>query len=162
MKEKSKVYIETSVVSYLVGRPSKDLITAARQIITYDWWTHELPKFEPYISRPVIDEAKEGAPEVAKSRMSALKGFNFLEENEDISTTAQAYLDFTHLPEKCRLDCIHMAMASHYSMDYLVSWNCKHIVNAVITGKIRKANDALGLSTPQICTPEELFGADHD
>jgi hypothetical protein len=55
-----------------------------------------------------------------------------------------------------------MAVASHYSIDYLVSWNCKHIVNAVITGKIRKANEALGLNTPQICTPEELFGGYND
>ena len=159
---KSKVYIETSVVSYLIGRPSNDLIAAARQIITFEWWNNELPKLDPYISRPVIDEAQEGDSNLAISRLNALKGFNFLEEHEDIAMTAQAYLDFTHLPEKCRLDCIHMATASVYSMDFLVSWNCKHIVNAVITGKIRKANDSLGLATPEICTPEELFGGYDD
>jgi len=158
MKEKPKVYIETSVVSYLAARPSRDFVIAARQIITNEWWEHEISRFTPCISRPVVDEAERGDVEASKCRMEKLKGFVFLEENDQITELAQTYLKYTNLPERCYLDCLHMATASFHSMDFLLSWNCKHIVNPVIVEKIRRVNTALGLSTPGICTPESLFG----
>ena len=155
---KPKVYIETSVVSYLVGRPSKDIIVAARQVITYDWWHSELHKFEPRISSYVIDEAESGDNSVASKRLEALAGFPLLKNHENIDGLAQAYLDNTQLPEKCRLDCLHMATASFYAVAFLVSWNCKHIVNGIIIEKISQVNQGLGLKTPNIRTPEELYG----
>jgi len=146
---------------YLVGRPNKDPIVSARQIITHDWWKNELPKLEAHISRPVLAEAGDGDADLAQKRLEAIKDFTLLEEAESIQLIAQEYLDGTHLPEKCRVDCEHMATASFYSMDFMVSWNCKHIVNAVITKKIENVNDLLGLDTPKICTPEELYGVDN-
>ncbi len=112
MKPKPKIYIETSVVSYLVARPSRDLIIAAHQQITYDWWHEELPKFDAWVSDPVIDEAGKGDSEAAQYRLQAIKEFPVLEENNEILELAQIYLTTISLPEKCRVDCVHMAAAS--------------------------------------------------
>jgi len=162
MADKPKVYIETSVVSYLVAHPSKSLVVAGRQVITHDWWANELPKFEGYVSSYVMAEAKEGDPDMAKAREEKLSKFTYLEDSDEIAKIARRYLAFTGLPDKCLLDCEHMATASFYNLDFLVSWNCKHIVNGIITKKIKKANDSMDLPTPMICTPETLFEESND
>lgn len=161
MSEKPKIYIETSVISYLVARPSKDLIVAAHQQITYDWWHDELPKMAPHVSEFVYYEAARGDNNLAQRRLNLIKDFEFIEKNTITEDLADEYLQETKLPEKCRLDCLHMAIASIYGMKYMASWNCKHIVNGVITDKISEVNNSYGISTPNIRTPEELYGVDN-
>lgn len=161
MEDKPKIYIEASVVSYLVARPSKDPMTSFRQVITEDWWYEELPKLDGQISRYVIEEATRGDAKLAQKRLAFLDEFNCLNYIPQIDQLANLYLKETGLPEKCRLDCQHMATASIYGIKYFASWNCKHIVNGVIIDKIQIVNDALGISTPNIRTPEELYGVDH-
>ena len=104
MEQKPKVYIETSVVSYLVAKTSQNLITVAHQQITQDWWHHELPKFEAFISTSVTDEAKKGDLEYAQKRLDAIKGFELLEESPVILELADEYLITLYLPDKCRVD----------------------------------------------------------
>jgi len=157
MSEKPKVYIETSVVSYFVAAPSLHLLTLAHQQITLDWWTHELPKYEAFISSHVMDEAKKGDLKFAQKRLDALVGFAILEDNDVILELADNYLSILNMPKKCSVDCIHMATASVYNMDFMVSWNCKHIANANIKKKIQEINASFDIRTPEITTPEELY-----
>jgi hypothetical protein len=162
MEEKSKVYIETSVVSYLVAKPSMHLITLAHQQITLDWWTHELPKYVPFISSSVTEEAKMGDQEYSQKRLKALEGFKKLEQTPIVLELANEYLTTLHMPEKCRVDCIHMATASVYQMDFMASWNCKHIANANIKRKIKESIPHLTSTLLKSLHRKNSIGSNHD
>ncbi len=153
---KESVYIETSVVSYLVSRPSRDIIVAGHQQITYDWWKSSLTRFEIYISEIVIIESSQGDPDVSAKRLKELENFKILEIVPEVEDLGNLYLDKLRLPDKAKADAYHLAIATLHGMDYLISWNCRHIVNAVLRRIIENVNAELGYITPVICTPEEL------
>jgi hypothetical protein len=151
------VYIETSVISYLTSRPSRDLIIAAQQQITTDWWENVLfQEFKPCISEAVIDEAGQGDPAAAGKRLGKLVGIHILPVSSDTKELATAYLHCLSLPQSAELDAVHLATAVLNNVDYLVSWNCKHIANGRIIHLIQKENKLRNLPTPIICTPQEL------
>jgi len=127
---KQKVYIETSVISYLTSKPSRDLIIAAHQQITYDWWNTIKPNAECYISQFVIDEIQKGDSEAAQFRLKAIENLLILEVNDNIKNLAKKYQELLNLPEKSKLDAFHLAIAVIHRIDYLMSWNCKHIAAA--------------------------------
>lgn len=150
------VYVETTAVTYLTARPSRDLIVAAHQQITREWWEKARQRFALFVSFPVIEEISKGDTDAAKKRMDCVSDLPLLEVNAGIPDLAEYYLADISVPERARTDCIHLAIASWHGMDFLVSWNLAHIVNGEVIRRLQDLNDARGIRTPVICTPEEL------
>lgn len=154
---KPTVYIETTVVSYLTARPSRDLIIAAHQQVTAEWWEKSLPLCEPYVSPVVIEEIKRGDAEAAKLRIEKIASFPILEVTNDVRELADLYFARLQIPEKARGDAYHLALATYHGMDFLISWNFTHILSATIKVLVQDINAFRGIRTPIICTPEELM-----
>ena len=155
--QKPKVYIETSVISYLTANPSRDLIVASNQRITHEWWLHSKKQFDCYISQFVISELSQGDKFASSKRISMLHDLNFLEHTKDVESLSVAYYKLLGIPEKSRIDAFHLAIAVYYEIDFLLSWNCKHIANAIVSQKIRKYNMEQSLFVPILCTPQEML-----
>ncbi len=152
---KPKLYLETSVVSYLTARPSHDLIRAAHQQITRDWWETR-SSFDLYISQLVLDEAKGGDKEAAGRRLSALREARLVELTPETAILAREILRLGGMPAKAYVDALHVALAAVHGLDYLLTWNCAHIANATLRGKVEGTCRAVGYEPPVICTPMEL------
>jgi len=157
---KAKVYIETSIISYYTARPSRDLIVAGHQQITQDWWTSQLQLFDPHVSAIVLEEISQGDSEAAQTRLKAIDGFPSLAVTPDVIKLARAYFEALSLPDKARLDAIHLALGVQHGMDYLLSWNFTHISGARPRAIVQSLNYRMGIHTPVICTPEELLEGD--
>ena len=155
---KQKVYLETSFISYLAFKPSRDLVIAAHQQVTQDWWESRQKHFELYISQLVYEEAGKGNPEIAKKRLDIITEIPILELNKDINNLAKNIVQSKILPSKYIEDAIHIAIATIHGMDYLLTWNCKHIANASIRNLIENICRKNEYQSPIICTPEELMG----
>jgi hypothetical protein len=155
---KSKVYLETTVVSYLTARPSRDLVVAAHQQITQDWWTNRRSDFDLYASQLVIQEASGGDAQMAQSRLAALDQIPLLGVSKEATSLARLLVKKGPIPEKAAVDALHIAIATTHGMDYLLTWNCKHIANAEMQGGVGGICRASGYEPPVICTPEELLG----
>jgi predicted nucleic acid-binding protein len=153
-----KVYIETSVVSYLTARPSRDLIVVAHQQLTQEWWDKRRPNFDLFISQLVIGEASAGDPQAAQQRLQALASIPLLALTPDARDLARELLSNGPLPQKAAEDALHIAVAAVHGIDYLLTWNCKHIANAEIMRKVAQICRANGYEPPVTCTPEELMG----
>ncbi len=154
---KSSVYIETSVVSYLTAKPSRDLIVAAHQQITNEWWENALPHYDTFVSPIVLEEISRGDVNAVQSRLENVSPFQVLEVLPEVRNLADAYFSALDIPEKARADSYYLAIASWHGMNFLVSWNCTHIVNGRIKMMIEEINAKQGIRTPIICTPEELM-----
>lgn len=152
------VYIETSVVSYFTGRPSRDLVMAGRQEITRECWPMIAQHFDRYISALVIQEASRGDPGAAEQRLDALRGIPVLSIDETTEGLASALIRQGPIPEKYPEDALHIAVAAANGIDYLVTWNFKHINNAQMKFGMRRVIEDRGLECPVICTPDELVG----
>jgi predicted nucleic acid-binding protein len=153
-----RVYIETSIISYLTARPSRDLIGAARQEITYEWWTRRRGQFELYTSQLVIEEASQGDAESAERRLAAIEGVPLLALSDGVAHMARALVEKGPLPERAADDAIHLAAAAIHGMDFLLTWNCRHLANAEMTEAIVGVIAQQGFVSPVVCTPEELMG----
>ena len=153
---KEAVYIETSLVSYLVARPSRDLIRAARQQLTVDWWENERTKFDLFVSDAVLQEASAGNQSEAAKRLAALAGVPLLQITNAAVLLAADLVKKHALPIKDAQDALHIAIACVNGMDYLLTWNCKHIANAQMRHKIEQTCRSAGFEPPVICTPEEM------
>jgi len=152
------IYIETSVISYLTARPSRDLLAAAHQQVTREWWDHHRRRFEQFISPMVLEEAACGDPEAAARRLAALDGFSVLEPTSSAAELVEILIADGALPSVARDDATHVAIATVHCMDYLITWNCRHIDNAETKPLIRSVCAIHGYTCPEICTPEELMG----
>ena len=150
------VYLETTIPSYLAGRPSRDLIIAAHQQITHDWWNQAQAKFQLFISEAVLEEIRSGDPEVAARRLEIVEGLPVLAIRSDVRDLVRIYHEQLGLPPQAGADAVHIALAVAYELDYLVTWNCKHIANGQVIHRLLKLNQKLGRATPVILTPEEL------
>ena len=155
---KPTVYIESTIISYLTARPSRDLIVAAHQQMTIEWWEDVRPNVEGFISLFVNQEISRGDEEAARKRIQAVKDLPVLEINDEIQKLAEKYFIELEIPEKARLDAAHLAVAVWHEMDYLLSWNCRHIVSGRVKKSLEEINATLNLKTPVLCTPEELMG----
>ena len=162
MNKKESVYIETTVVSYLTAWLSRDLIRAAHQQITQEWWHQRRNDFELYISAFVINEASAGDADAAEKRLEVLADIALLDVNLAVETLAQKLIAGKALPHKAVTDALHIAVAAVHGVNYLLSWNCKHIANAEMQGVIEKVCTEQGYKCPKICTPEELLGGKDD
>lgn len=154
---KARVCIETTVVSYYTARPSRDVVIAGHQQITREWWEHRLPLFDAFISTLVLEEASRGNPQAAKARLAAIDSLLILEPGGDVGVLASSVVGGGLIPREYVTDALHVALASVHRIDYMVTWNCKHLANAMIRTAIEKAVAAHGYRCPTICTPEELM-----
>ena len=151
------LYIETSIISYLVARPSNNLISAARQKITYDWWNTERNKYNIFISELVLAECSRGDERAVKLRINVAKEIKVLKITKECIELAELFFRKALLPEKARDDALHVAIATHYQMDFLLTWNCRHLANAHFIRKLQKISFDEGLVVPTICTPQEII-----
>jgi predicted nucleic acid-binding protein len=156
------VYVETSIISYLRQKPSNHVVTAARQLLTHRWWHIHRNEYDLVISQHVIDEAAAGDPVLAAERMTLLDGIPLLPHVPEIAELAQQIMSLHVLPDKAQVDALHIASVAYHEIDYLLTWNCKHIANAKILPRIYELFERLGAYIPVICTPEELLGEDSD
>lgn len=151
-----KVYLETTIPSYLTAWPSRDLVKAAHQQITREWWQNRT-RFDLYISQLVLREASGGDAEAARLRLEALRGIPVLALSPAASALAQQLVQQGLLPENTVADALHIAIAVVNGMDYLLTWNCAHIANAALRHRIEAICRASGYEPPVLCTPEELM-----
>jgi hypothetical protein len=152
-----RIYLETTVVSYLTAWPSRDLVRAAHQRITQEWWHDRRRNFDLFVSQPVLDEASEGDPAAAADRLQVLDGMPVLDLSVDVTALAQLLVDDVPLPARAAVDALHIALAAVHGMDYLITWNCRHIANAALRSRIEDVCRGAGYEPPVICTPEELL-----
>lgn len=157
---KRKVYVETSVISYLTARPSKTILGAAHQQITAAWWEQRF-KYELLISESVLTECGAGDPDAAQSRLAVVANLPLLIITENSLQIAEALLERDIIPPKAAEDALHIAVATVYGVDYLLTWNCRHIANPEIQRNIAAYLEQVGLCLPFICTPEELLGEEN-
>jgi len=155
---KPKLYIETSVISYLTARPSKNLLVAAHQQVTFDWWNERRAEFDLYISSLVLEEASQGDRQAVARRLSALKEIPLLELRSEARDLAERFLHHNVLPRSASEDSLHIAVTAVYGLDYLLTWNCRHIANAEIQKQVARIIAVEGYDMPTICTPLELSG----
>ena len=153
------VYIETTVISYLTARPSRDLIIAAHQQVTHEWWEKALPHFDVFISPIVLEEISGGDEQAAKLRLERVSSLPLLEVLPEVRDLAESYFSTIEIPEKARADSYHLALAAWHGIDFMVSWNCTHIVSGRVKKIIEEINYTYGIRTPIVCTPEELMEA---
>jgi predicted nucleic acid-binding protein len=154
------VYIETSIISYLRQKPAKDVVTASHQLLTHRWWDSERGNYDLVVSQYVVDEASAGDPALAADRLNILTGIPRLPGDPEIDRIAEEILTRAILPPKAAVDALHIATVAHHRIQYLLTWNCKHIANAKILPRIYRVLTDLGIPIPIICTPEELLGDD--
>ncbi len=153
-----KVYLETSIVSYYVARPSRDLVIAARQEITHEIWPVLQDNFDIYISALVIQETSRGDKEAAKKRLDAVSHIPVLEITQQVQEVAQSLINENAVSPEFEEDALHIAVASINGMDFLLTWNFSHINNAFKKSKIIRAIEKQGFIPPEICSPDEFLG----
>jgi hypothetical protein len=154
---KPTVYIETTVPSYLTAWPSRDLIRAAEQQLTREWWNNRYA-YELRVSPLVLQECDGGDQAAAADRRQALHGVPVLETNVFAEALALQLMREVPLPEKASADAFHIAIAAVNGMEFLLTWNCRHIANAVLRPRIEAICRTAGYEPPVICTPAELLG----
>jgi predicted nucleic acid-binding protein len=154
----ARVYVETSVISYLAARPSRDLITAARQQLSHEWWRRRRRHFEVYVSQLVLDEANAGDPEAAARRAEFLAGLPLLDITSLAVVLARRLLETVGMPAEATADALHIATAACHGIEYLLTWNSAHIANAEYRPRVERACRAQGYEAPVLCTPDELMG----
>jgi predicted nucleic acid-binding protein len=153
---KTKVYLETTIPSYLTASSSRDLVLAAHQQITREWWDLR-SRFDLFISQVVLQEIASGDEEAAAKRLQLVQDIPVLQLTEEVRAFARELLKQKALPLQAAVDAVHVAVAVVNGMDYLLTWNCAHIANATIRNKIEHVCRSKGYEPPMICTPEELL-----
>lgn len=156
--DRPSVYIETSIVSYLAARPSRDPVTAANQRLTHAWWNERRHEYELVTSPTVLDEAAAGEPGMAQARLELLSDVERLPHGSEVSLLAAAIHKTANLPPRARTDAAHIAFAAAYGVVYLLTWNCKHIANPTLRPGLERACRLRGYELPVLCTPALLLG----
>ena len=127
-----RVYIETTVVSYLTARPNRDVVIAAHQQITYEWWDTRRENFELCVSQLVLGEAAAGDLQAAQERLAVLQSVTVLETTTAALELAKELIQAGALPAKAADDALHIAVAATHAVPYLLTWNCRHLANATM------------------------------
>ena len=154
---KPKVYLETTIPSLLTARASRDVLIAGQQQATRDWWDERRNHYQLFVSGLVLVESRRGDVSAAQARAEVLAGCKVLEFSAAAQHLAREILATRLLPAKAAVDAAHIAVAAVHGMDFLLTWNCRHIANAVIVDKVRSTCLAAGHAAPVICTPFELM-----
>ncbi len=151
------MYLETTIPSYLTAWTSRDLVMAAHQQVTREWWNNRRRDFELFVSQLVIQEAGTGNSDAAARRLELVRQFPTLKVVEAADDLAEELVRQVPLPERAALDALHIAIAAVSGMDYLLTWNCRHLANAAYQSRIGTICRTLGYEPPVICTPEALL-----
>ena len=150
--------METTIPSYLLAEPSRDVLVLARQEITRMWWKRDQSRYAIFVSAVVMTEAARGDRKAAKKRVEFLGQFSVLEPTPEVQALFDLYLEKGVVPPGNAEDAAHLAFASIYKMEYLCTWNFKHLANVLALRRLRQLNEKRGFFVPQVCTPEELLG----
>ena len=152
--DKPKVYVESSTISYLTARPTEEPIRKAKQILTRRWWERR-ESFELYISQTVVDEIRKGDPEAAKLRLQAIKEIPVLVLDDDVKRLVSGLLTSNAVPSHLEPDAQHIAFSSVFEMDFLITWNQKHIATEKKRRQIEAMIEGFGFEPPRLLTPEQ-------
>ena len=154
---KRRVYVETTIVSYLASRPSRDVVVAGRQQVTHRWWEARRPDFDLVVSQVVLDEIRAGDPEAAARRLDIVVGLLLLDMTPEVAEFAAQLIERVPLPLQAAADAAHMAVAAYHRVDFVMTWNVAHIANAVLRRRVEDICRAAGYDAPILCTPDELM-----
>src|SRR5437879_1683540 len=154
---KPKAYIETTIVSYLTAAPSRDALKHAHQLATREWWQKCPDEFDPFTSPFVLEESAAGDRVMAQERLKILATIPLLDVGEDALSLADRLVRNRVLPKRARVDALHIATSVTNGIDFLVTWNCKHLANAKLWSRIEKCCQEAGYVPVRICTPLELL-----
>jgi hypothetical protein len=154
---KLRAYIETTIPSYLMAWPSGNLIRAAEQHQTKLWWAQR-DQYELFGSELLIDECSDGDPEAAADRLKAIEGIPLLEADEDVDKLATVLMVEVPFPPKAKADASHVALATVHRMDFLLTWNIRHLMNPVLRKRMEAVCRDHGYDPPVICSPADFFG----
>ncbi len=151
------VYIDTAVVSYLVADKNADAATTMRQEVTRLWWEHRRPWFACFISEAVVDEAGVGDTEQVRRRLEVLRGMERLPISGAVGELAASFLETGAMPQKAARDAVHLAVAACSGIDFLLTWNYRHLANAQILRRLNREAEKAGWRLPQVCSPQQLM-----
>lgn len=149
------VYVETSIISYITARRSRDIVIAAHQQLTRRWWRSR-SSYRLFVSQIVRDEAGVGDRAARLRRLRAIRGIPALAITDQATRLAGELVRRGAIPRKATVDAFHIGIAAAHQVEYLLTWNCKHIANATMRGTIEAICRSEGVTPPIICTPEEL------
>jgi predicted nucleic acid-binding protein len=153
----STVYLETSIISYLTGRATRNVVITAHQQLTRRWWDTQRQQFELFVSPLVLQEVAAGNATMAARRLAMIRGLPILAVTAEATTVAERLGQSGPLPKKAEVDALHIGIAAVHGMEYMLTWNCKHIANARMRTQIEAVCRELGYEPPIMCTPEELM-----
>jgi predicted nucleic acid-binding protein len=153
-----RIYIESTIPSYVVARPARDLLQAARQQMTRDWWELKRHNYELFTSQIVLDEIASGERTMANRRLKIMAEIPVLDLTTGAATLTRQILDSGLVPAKAEADAAHIALATVHQMDILLTWNCRHIANVEIQARLRRLVKTKGHELPTICTMDEMIG----
>ena len=155
------VYIETSIPSfYYTLRTDPESI--ARMHWTRQWWKEYSTKCTLTTSAAVIDELRQGTGKKTEERVALLNNMEILPITNEIIEIAQIYIDKLVMPKDPKGDALHLAIASFYKADILLTWNCKHLANANKFNHIRRVNFEIDLKTPILATPLNFLSGEDE
>lgn len=159
---KPTVYLETTIIGYGVSKPSGDLVVAARQKITRDWLAAAARGYQLFVSQPVIGEVSAGDDQAARERLALIEGIPLLAVTDNAGELAAKLVDEGAVPREAAEDALHIAVAAVHGIEFLLTWNVRHIANATMRQAIERVCRESGYEPPVICTPEELTNDDED
>jgi predicted nucleic acid-binding protein len=154
---KQKIYLETTIISYLAAKPSNNTIIAGRQVLTQEWWDNSRASFDLVVSEMVFRETEDGDTEAARKRLSYIADLNSLDITEEALLLAELLVSEGVIPKEYSSDALHIAICAVNGIDFLLTWNCKHLANAMLRHKIEATIEVKGYQSPVICTPAELM-----
>ena len=153
-------YIETTIPSYYTARNARSILQASRQLATREWWDGGCSGFDLVTSTETLNEAGEGDLEMAEARLALLRGMRTVPVTEEASDVARMLVATGLVPAIASPDAVHIALASVHQIDFLVTWNFKHIANPHIRERMRAKINETGYRMPVMCSPEELLNDD--
>ena len=159
---KPTVYLETTIISYLTARPSRDIVRQAHQQVTREWWEKHRPAFDVLASELVATEASAGDASAAEARLRILADVRMLAVTDAATELAEHLIRRGAIPPKAALDALHLGVAAANGLDYLLTWNCRHLANASMRRIIESSCVERGFRPPIICTPDALRGGADD
>jgi len=152
----SSLYLETSIISYLTGRRSRNVVITAHQQLTRKWWNMRHQQFELFVSPLVLREVTVGNPTMAQRRLRIVRELPVLALTAEATAVAEQLMKNGPLPPKAEVDALHIGVAAVHGIEYLLTWNCRHIANARTRSQIESICRNMGYEPPVMCTPEEL------
>lgn len=153
-----QLYLETTIISYLTSRPSRDVIIAGHQQSTLLWWETQRTHYEICISQLVLEEAGAGDAIASQRRLKYLEAARILDFTPLAGEIANQIIEQRIMPSRVRADALHLAIAAIHEIPLLLTWNCRHLANPHVRAMVNKVCQRHGLLTPAICTPDELLG----